>query len=857
MKTSLKLVFTLVAVSLLIWACSSSDDVEQLMDDDVSINDDVDSTDDESSETLQLIEIDIRVALPEESNLDLSTTEIVSFLQSYDVGSNGQATILANSEEQTFISLQNNEGHVLLYGFIDQTNNTLSIESSAKASLYFALGTFLQFDGIKDKFFNEFETNSEVLELQTAMKTRFLEDPYFMEEEGFAELVKTTVDKLVNNKEIIDVGKGVIVDSQEKSGIRVVNKGRDAIAFQSRTRRRSHAFIYKRKHLDKDALFFEEDIENVTIGSATKEAEIETTNGFTSTLGTVWDWSTGKGLELFIKDSPPVSLPLEANEEEAYYDVRMVGAYDTDDITYPGKFNLSELNKIEDLNFDTALFDVILPVFGTLISSPNIDSKKVQLLQTAMSSLLGSSTVEQIKKGEIKEGSLSFFKQLSLNIASGLSDESFFKNLIDVLELIMNPNYFDDWDKLDAKQIQKVFGPLKIVDAILQANDALARILPDVLSANPLEEWQVVISESNDLTCLVEKSVINPSETTIVEAVVQDLSLEEDQLVRYVWETSGTYGKLVDPNNPNNTGVEYTVTTREENKISFMATVNESELVLGDVKQDIKVKAFLIEGNLQTELGECTTTITITPNKWKIRPDGITISGGNNLVLRIVDEENKPLIAPEGMITDVEWGSTEKHGQFDWYESFSGSTEVTYECLDEETDKGTEIITARVYLKNKDDGSRVLAQELEATVNIDNDENKLIYIVNRQIGGSPPAIEGDWWGYGVWAFWEFDPQLAKAKLPEGKEVERYHLRIIGPWCGNTSRTWLEENQESDLNPETKTYTLVCGSASSGGHRDTWEGNQAAIQLDYAELFARYERSVKDYAQVTVYLRDKQ
>lgn len=206
MKTSLKLLFTLVVVSLLIWACSSSDDVEQFMDDDVSItdddvpiSDDVDSTDDESSETLQLKEIDIRVALPEESNLDLSTTEIVTFLQSYDVGSNGQATILANSEEQTFISLQNKEGNVILYGFVDEINNELSIDSSTKASLFFALGTFMQFNEIKDKFFSEFQVNSEVQELQTAMKNRFLENPYFMEEKGFAELVKTTVDKLINN----------------------------------------------------------------------------------------------------------------------------------------------------------------------------------------------------------------------------------------------------------------------------------------------------------------------------------------------------------------------------------------------------------------------------------------------------------------------------------------------------------------------------------------------------------------------------------------------------------------------------------------------------------------------------------
>lgn len=830
----------ITAVAAFIWACSSNDDIVQMMDDDVSVSDDVDSTDDDSnSETLELKEIDVAIILPEESNLDLSTTEIVSFLQSYGVDSNGQVTILGNAKDETFVSLQNKEGNVLLYGFIDDTNNILSIASSAKASLYFSLGTFAQFDGIKDKFFNEYEVNSEVEELQNIMEARFLENPYFMEEDGFAELVKATVDKLVNDKEIIDISKGVIVDSQEKSGVKVINSGQDAISFQSRSRRRAHAFVYKTAYKPKGENQSFIDLLTDISGNENsyEDREINRTDGFTSVIGTGFDVFVGKGQQLFIKDTPPLRLPLTGNEQAAKFSVRVIGPHCT--FSDLNQLTQAEFEKLEEIYIDTFAFDIILPTISTVVGFKKLDENKISLnvLRDAVVAAMGSSSLELLFDGKFSEAFFNFAGQFNTGGTNNFL-EAFIKGLLK--------------GTLDAKNIDKLIGPLKIADALLVANDAIGRISLASCLANPLEEWEVIISETNDLTCLTDKSVINPAEITTVKAVVQDLELRENQNVLYIWETSGPYGKFTGD------GVSFdgqTAATLNDNVINFLATVNESELVLGDVEQEIHVKAILKEGTQESVLGECTSTIKITPNKWKIRPDGLTISGGNNLVLRIVDEQNKPVTAPEGMSMDVEWNSTKKHGQIDRYNNFSGTTEVTYECLDSETENGIEIISAKVYLVGGDGFDRVLAHELEATINIENDENKLIYTVNSDIQDyiNPPTAESPFYNYGVYAYWEFDPKKAEADLPVGKEVERYHLQIIEPFNCAISKTWYPENQENDLTSD-GTYQLICGSASTGGHEDTWDAD--AVEEDLQGFIANALAN-KGYGRVTVYLRNKQ
>ena len=96
-----------------------------------------------------------------------------------------------------------------------------------------------------------------------------------------------------------------------------------------------------------------------------------------------------------------------------------------------------------------------------------------------------------------------------------LVDEHFCKySLFPINDLFSNwfIEYFQISNLADGEVVEKVFAPLKVIDAILAANDVVTRITKDVLFANPIEEWEVIISDTNDLTCVPDKTIIHTDE---------------------------------------------------------------------------------------------------------------------------------------------------------------------------------------------------------------------------------------------------------------------------------------------------------------------------------------------------------
>lgn len=723
MKTLFKLFFSVTVLFGVIIACSSNDDMGKIIDDEISIIDDDDPMDnDPETEGVQPVEVLVKVVLPESSELDLSTTEIVSFGQSFPVSTSGDATILINPVEQAFVSLQEKDGGVIFIGFISEQDKELSIESSAKASLYFALGTVFQFNEIKNRYFNEYNSQSNTKAFHDAMTQLFLADKNFMEKEVFIDLVKTAVVELVNPKEIIDLNKGIIVDTKEKSGVRVTNNVQNSIGFQSRSRRRTHSFMYKTKVKKEGANDFETRIADVSGDvKCDRESEIQSTDGFTSTLGTIWDVAWGKGQDLFIKDTPPVSLPLENGEEAAKWEARVIGPHCTD--TDLSELTNKEREKMAELSLETFAYDMVLPILGTAIGFKEFNSSKLNLFKDAVVAAMGSSTTELVFSGKYKEATKAFVGEFTKGLVSGqVLEPSLQKVGQTLLELgsLDDIKFSGDWniDFSDSPKISKLFKPLAIVDALLQANDSLGRVLLGACNSNPIETWDITVNDANNVTCLPNGKILNIGESQKMEAIVANDELTSGQNLVYIWETPGVYGRLSSTSDVGNL-----LATTDVNNVSYQVTATDSELLFDEVEEQVNVTVYLEENGNRTEIGKCENTIKIVRDKWKIRPDGATLEGGDKLRLRVVDSKNRPITVPEGSKMRIEWNTPGEYGMFNGFSQaaniLGGDQSIVYECLDYETTNGVEDVSAKIYFI--DDNGENLKEEVEGFINIKND----------------------------------------------------------------------------------------------------------------------------------------
>ncbi len=710
----LKLASIIIITMLVFTACKKDDDLI------------------EKPEQIEGLEtIDVKVILPEGSDLDLTTTKIISFGRPFDVASTGESKIAINPESPTLIYLQGENEDMIFMGFITEQNRELSIKSTGQASLYFALGTIFQFQEIKQKYLNEYHTNSEIVPFHEALTNLFLADSNFLEKDAFQDLIVETVKDLIDPKQVIDItNKGIIVkDTQDKSGIKVTNEGPLSIGFQSQTRRRTHAFIYKTASKKEGEKAFKVELSDIS-GSVecTKEVPIETTDGFTSVVGSLWSVASGKGQDLFIKDTPPVSLPLTEDEIAAKYEVRVIGL--NCDTSEKNKMTLKEREKFEELQLDFFVFDLVLPTFGTIFGFEEFDSTKANLFKGAVVAALGSGTLELINNGKYKEGSIAFIKEFTQGIISGNLDEAYKKLAIEIIKIAdLDKIIGKDLNTDDIKKLRKIIKPFAIVDALLQLNDAYGRILYDACRSNAIESWEVIATKSN-VTLSPRNDIIKVDGSKLFEVLVEEADLANGQSFEFEWATTGNYGKFTAGGGSGNT---YTGTNKT---LAYTATITEEELSsLNEAIDSVFVKVYIIEGSNKSLIGEDKTSIKIVKDGYKIIPNGVTINGGTEVALSVVDYKNTPIVAPPGQSLRIYWSTSGKHGSFsgtsNTYSSGDGQilyNKAPYECLDFETDQGVENISAKIYFV--DSGIYSLIDEVETTINIDNNENKIVFNVN-------------------------------------------------------------------------------------------------------------------------------
>lgn len=650
-------------------------------------------------------EIEVNVMLPEGSGLDLTTTEIVSLGESYKVPTTGKTKIYVAPNNRSLITLQDKDGEVIFMGFITDEDKELSIASSGKAALYFALGTVFQLEQTKENYFKDYNSQTEVIPFNDAITPLFTADKLFLKNEPFKNLVKSTAEKLTVPKDVTgktNKTKDVIVeDTNEKSGIRVTNEGPLSVGIQSQSRRRSYAYIYKVASKPNGSTSF-----NSVPRTLINQTTVERSDGFTSTLGTFWTGATGKGQDLFIKDTPAIALPLQDNESAAKFEVRVIGLSCQGNPTEG--MSEEEKKKYNDMQMDYFVYDLILPTLGTALGAKSFDSTKQEILKTAVVSALGSSSTEEIFKGNFKKVANDFIGDI---IKGGLSP-----GLENVLETVVQVSDLDNLgDGLDATA--KIFKPLAVIDALLQLNDFL-RLQASACTSNAIETWEVIASRSTNITLTPKESIIRPGGSQTLELKISsDGQLGSEQTYEMEWTTSGMYGSL--------SGSLALTNTSKTVVYVANAPLNED-----NAEDTVSVKLYIKDKTgSKTLLGEDNAIVKIAKNKYKIIPENPYLKGGQFVNLSVVDFEGKPIPNPASGNYKVEWKTTGKYGKYDgvttYYNAENQNQGPTYECLDKNTKTGVENVTANIYYY-KSDGDKTLIDKVEGIININNDPNFLV-----------------------------------------------------------------------------------------------------------------------------------
>lgn len=783
----------------------------------VSCKKDDSPSDDEVGELLDAPLTDIQVKVPEGSGLNPSELKVFSFLENFDINPDGSSKAILNSEGMSFAYVFNDLDEPILMGIITDTNKELSVKSTIEAAVYFSLGTVFLPSDVQKKYFEESSKLPDLQDIENKITEIYTNNPSPLNSQEFSTIIKEYTENLLNDGETIDLSsKRIEVDKNDvKSGIQLETKSSLSLSIINNYRRRAHGFSYKMSVTD-DANNTTTLINDIKTDKAapTKDVAVKQTKEFTQLTATTTDIGSGVGIGFARTESEDITFELGDNDKEAQYKIRVVGPSfisigDLDGLTQ------TELDKLLELQEETLLFDLTLPILmgltGHLDLLKGLDEKRFKGYEDALSLFAQSLPAVQdaAKEGDLKK-MLNELLLAMYNNRVGGNVENILTNLFqDITEISKDKtSYFvNNADRIKSS-VKKTVNIIKLVDLILLTNDVLIRQGSAFAFSSALEEWDVKAKQSN-VTLVLKDPIALPGISADMEAVVQDLQLAAGESLEYRWSTSGNYGILKDE-----FGKEDTSFTSTRANVKYVVTASDDQIT-DESFDGLKVEVYLKKGQSLTLLNEDSQEIQVRAIGMRLKPNDITVQGNTSINMYLTRTDGTPVI-PENSTFDyrVVWETSGSHGAF-----AGGKTVVTtvnettleYKCTDWISKTGTENFKAKIYTKKKEDTDYKLLDVLEASLKIENDDNKKIFYVPIQVKSEP--WQGD--GISVWTPFSFAPRTYP-----GREVVSYRLTIMErtpeliPRCAGSSKTWFPENEANDLNEDGE-YSLICGSGQAG------------------------------------------
>ncbi|MEM8999837.1 MAG: hypothetical protein AAGB24_06200 [Bacteroidota bacterium] len=737
MKTSFKIFVALTALATFICACSSSDDMAQMMDDDVSVTDDANPTDDDPGEDstgeFNPVEVEVSVALPDDSNIDLTTTEIVSLAETFKVDASGTATLPLFEKKKTFVYLINENEEILLTGFLSNEQKKLSIESTAVSTLFYGLGIVFLTEEIRNIYFNEITQDEAFVSSLNALEKLFVQDGIGISNSSKIDWTLETIKKFEDHRRTIDIKNSILLDDNSiKSGLRVIQDASDPFSttIVNEWRRRAKAFFYKtavKKEGQSQFVTLKEFISRNDKADATNV--ISPTLGATSAQGTIRDLVFGNGLNYGFSLNGPTNLALSDEEIAARYKIRIIG---------PGALRKTlnstndEIDALLKLKIETVLLDFVIPIISTTISTADIidTSKSFEIgpLIEAANVIVGGSpnVIDALDDGDYKTAASEFLKAV---LDAGIGTETFWENVVK----IFNKNGVYNINPV--KLAEKAAAVLTIVNAFVLTTDAY-RIIDHIKNANELETFEITVTRSN---VKINPKIGNVAQGDLFKVSANILDDEQISPNEYVfkWSTSGNFGEFQDD----------VIDDRVDGLTSYKAFRNDN------LPEGAKDKIYLEVFKGDALVGRDSSEVNIRANDMQISPDNVIIDGDDNLKLSVVDINGRRIENSEelGYLLDGEnfqivWNTNGSYGKFEGSNlstTTRNNSSVTYQSFDNEVERGEEIIYAKVYLEDSDGDDKELIAELETTIIIENDDRYIYKYITYNVWGNPPAQTED------------------------------------------------------------------------------------------------------------------
>lgn len=685
---------------------------------------------------------EVQIVLPEGNSLDLTGAELLSFGNKFPVENGGKTKAIATPGEGSVTFLLDKNGEVILMGYLSGNQTLLSPRTTADVILY--LGTQLWlFPGQNAiSFFTKINEVPAALAWREEFEGLWKQDPLILSKGTFSEPLKEVLKSIMPEPNELDIRAKVSdieVDGADiKSGIQVFESDLGKISVNNNYRRRAHAFLYKVSSKN------ESGVETVLIPSlsgntpAKEDFAIDPVNAGTSLTGILGNLVENQASEFATKTSGPVSLPLEDKESEAEYMLHVVGP----GISSTNPKTEAEFLKLTRLEVETFaidfMFPLIMEIFGYKgeLKGQGIDIKSGRteafIEKTELFLKASPDVYEEIKKGQYA-GAL---KKAIEKVQSGLYESNFQEVAFAGFEVLteFGKDYVKDFPKVDPSKSEEFFKSvgrvLKLVNSALLAGDFL-RIGLDFRNSRQFEEW-TLNARSAKVSLLPAEATVSSRGNKEIKAEIKNLVEEGgDNFPYFKWSTSGKYGYIQDQK-----GNKGKVFDSSDKEITYYSETNAS-----DLPEENNFEYVYVEAYYKNQLiGRDTTVLNLKKSSYMLKPGGLVLSGKEDqissakLYIEPVNQRDVDFTGKK-----VVWTTEGKHGRLVKYAE-NGTVITTYDenwinylVTDEDTEKGTETVKARVYEKSAADGEYFLYEELTLQIEIDNSDNIKIITVDLQV----------------------------------------------------------------------------------------------------------------------------
>ncbi|MEM7414863.1 MAG: hypothetical protein AAF389_05150 [Gemmatimonadota bacterium] len=684
--------------------------------------------------------VSANVVLPAGATYSVGDLSIVSGLDLVDVEENGTAEVLHEDGSAHLVWAIDTNDNIVMAGFIDDDERTISAETTALALSFLAM-----------------RANLQPFEVQEAVRDAIPMAPDY-------DLVRADVEAAVaaGGDVVAAVATNVgawaearfdeiqVVGPDRRAGVSIYPNGLlngfqvsdvdlERFSITNRERRRGLAYVYPLRVTKEGG---QEQVINTSISGSIaplSETRVSPTTAIRGFTGVLTDWSKGGGLSFAATTTAPIEAPLAADEIEAVHAVRIIspGSIENESL-----LTAAEQAALQRLNMETLAIDWVLPLILDIAGHAQLFAAAGGTFPTEalgdFAERFGPWLSAAVPVAESKANAGDFQGAFD-DFAFALWSEgggALFGTLFDDL-LVPLLNSVGATTTALPRRSTKV---LEAIDVLMKVTDYL-RLFSSTVGPS-LTEFEVVAR--------LEDVGLEPRRAESVPFVMQRFkalprnTIPDGAVLAFDWTLSGGIGSLVDGTRRG------TTLTTSGDEITWDPDLLVSGPTGGTLTVDI---SYTILSGASVELGSAEAELQLSPNEQRMRPVLPRLQCRSDVRLHLERTDGVVnLIDNPSWDWRVDWSTPGEFGHFE-----GGATSVTYydrpdivySCTetDREVIDEIESVRATVWRSEPGLGQWVFVDVVEGGVRVDNDPNKIIRhypieVIEREIPQDNPAFEG-------------------------------------------------------------------------------------------------------------------